>query len=84
MLYEVRDDAVMKKEQKGETDMARIAIRNYAEKRKNNAFPYEMTELVWEWEDELQRHLRSEVREIESEMKRRMFRQRCKFGVGGR
>lgn len=67
------------KEQKEEPDMARIAVKNNVKGKENNVFPYEMTELVGEWEDELQKHLRREVRRMELEMKRRMFQQRCKF-----
>ena len=63
--------------------MARIVFKNNVKGQENNTFPYEMTELVGEWEDELQKHLRREVRRMELEMKRRMFQQRCKFGTSG-
>lgn len=57
--------------------MTRIIIRNNARRKENKAFPYEMTELVWEDEKELEKSLRRDVRQIELQMKRRMFWRRC-------
>ena len=57
--------------------MARIIIRNNARRKENKTFPYEMTELVWEDEKELEKSLRRDVRQIELQMKRRMFWRRC-------
>lgn len=59
--------------------MAGIIAGNNTKNGKNNTFPYEMTELVGDWEEELQKHLRKEVRQMELEMKRRMFQRQCKF-----
>ena len=57
--------------------MTRIIIRNNARRKENKAFPYEMTELVWEGEKELEKSLRKDVRQIELQIKRRMFWRRC-------
>ena len=57
--------------------MARIIIRDNARRKENKTFPYEMTELVWEDEKELEKSLRRDVRQIELQMKRRMFWRRC-------
>ena len=57
--------------------MTRIIVRNNARRKENAAFPYEMTELVREGEKELEKLLRREVRQIELQIKRRMFWRRC-------
>ena len=57
--------------------MTRIIVRNNVRRKENAAFPYEMTELVWEGEKELEKLLRREVRQIELQIKRRMFWRRC-------
>ena len=57
--------------------MTRIIIRNNARRKENKTFPYEMTELVWEDEKELEKSLRKDVRQIELQIKRRMFWRRC-------
>ena len=44
--------------------------------KESGGFPYEMTELVREEEEELQKLLRREVRQIELQIKRQMFWQR--------
>ena len=76
---EAARDATAQKEQKGEWNMAGIMARNNAKRKESKAFPYEMTELVWEGEEELQKLLRREVRKIELEIKHRMLWQQCRL-----
>ena len=63
--------------------MAKLMVRNNAKSKENTVFPYEMTELVWEGEEELQKSLRRDVRQIEVQMKRRMFWQRLRVIAAG-
>ena len=63
--------------------MAKLMVRNNAKSKENKMFPYEMTELVWEGEEELQKSLRRDVRQIEVQMKRRMFWQRLRVIAAG-
>ena len=57
--------------------MAKLAVKNNTKGKESKVFPYEMTELVWEGEKELEKSLRRDVRQIELQIKRRMFWQRC-------
>ncbi len=63
--------------------MAKIAVKNNMKGKENKVFPYEMTELVWEGEEELQKSLRRDVRQMELEIKRRMFWQRLRVIAAG-
>lgn len=74
-------DATARTEQKGELNMAKLAVKNNTKGKESKVFPYEMTELVWEEEEELQKLLRREVRQIELQIKRQMFWQRCKVAT---
>ena len=56
--------------------MAKIIGKNNTKEKENGGFPYEMTELVGEGEEELQKLLRREVRQIELQIKRQIFWQR--------
>ncbi len=78
---EATRDTTAQKEQKGELNMAGIMVRNNAKRKESKVFPYEMTELVWEGEEELQELLRREVRQIELQIKRQMFWQRFKVAT---
>ena len=63
--------------------MAKLMFRNNAKSKENKMFPYEMTELVWEGEKELEKALRRDVRQIELQIKRRMLWQRLRVIVAG-
>ena len=63
--------------------MVKLMVRNNAKNKENKMFPYEMTELVWEGEKELEKALRRDVRQIELQMKRRMFWQRLRVIAAG-
>jgi len=63
--------------------MAKLVFRNNAKSKENKMFPYEMTELVWEGEKELEKALRRDVRQIELQIKRRMLWQRLRVIVAG-
>jgi len=63
--------------------MAKLVFRNNAKSKENKMFPYEMTELVWEGEKELEKALRRDVRQIELQIKRRMFWQRLRVIAAG-
>mgnify|MGYP006399067201 CR=1 FL=1 len=63
--------------------MVKLMVRNNAKNKENKMFPYEMTELVWEGEKELEKSLRRDVRQIELQMKRRMFWQRLRVIAAG-
>ncbi len=56
--------------------MVKLIVSNHKKNRGNKAFPYEMTELVWEEEKELEKSLRRDVRQMELQIKRQMFWQR--------
>ena len=58
--------------------MEKFMVKNRAKRKENKMFPYEMTELVWEGEKELEKSLRKDVRQIELQIKRQMFLQSCK------
>ena len=76
-------DATARTEQKGELSMAKLAVKNNPKGKESKVFPYEMTELVWEGEKELEKSLRREIRQMEWEIKRQMFWQRCLRSVAG-
>ena len=50
--------------------MAKSMIRSSEKQKERSGFPYEMTELVWEGEKELQESLRRDVKKMELEIKR--------------
>jgi len=56
--------------------MVKLIGKNNMKEKESGGFPYEMTELVREEEEELQKLLRREVRQIELQIKRQMFWQR--------
>lgn len=56
--------------------MAKLIGKNNTKEKESGEFPYEMTELVGEEEEELQELLRREVRQIELQIKRQIFWQR--------
>lgn len=56
--------------------MVKLIGKNNTKEKESGGFPYEMTELVREEEEELQKLLRREVRQIELQIKRQMFWQR--------
>jgi len=63
--------------------MVKLMVRNNVKNKENKMFPYEMTELVWEGEKELEKSLRRDVRQIELQIKRRMFWQRLRVIAAG-
>lgn len=79
----VAEEATVKMEQKGELNMEKLMVKNSMKSKESKAFPYEMTELVWEGEKELEKSLRRDVRRMELEIKRRMFWQRLRVIAAG-
>ncbi len=79
----VVEEATVRTELKGGVHMVKLMVRNNAKNKENKMFPYEMTELVWEGEKELEKSLRRDVRQIELQMKRRMFWQRLRVIAAG-
>ena len=83
MSGKVVEEATVRTEPKGGVHMTKLMVRNHAKGKENKVFPYEMTELVWEGEKELEKSLRREIRQMEWEIKRQMFWQRCLRSVAG-
>ena len=83
MSGKVVEEATVRTEPKGGVHMTKLMVRNHAKGKESKVFPYEMTELVWEGEKELEKSLRREIRQMEWEIKRHMFWQRCLRSVAG-